>query len=103
LDFVVDSGAADVTVPEDVVMTLRRTGTIRDSDFIGERTYVLVDGSKVKSPTFRIRSLKVGERVLKNVTGSVASRQGSLLLGQSFLGRFQSWKVDNNKHVLVLE
>jgi clan AA aspartic protease (TIGR02281 family) len=103
LDFVVDSGAADVTIPEDVVMTLRRTGTIRDSDFIGERTYVLADGSRVKSHTFRIRSLKVGDRVLENVTGSVSSRQGSLLLGQSFLGRFKSWSVDNTKHALVLE
>jgi clan AA aspartic protease (TIGR02281 family) len=103
LDFVVDSGATDVTIPEDVVMTLRRTGTIRASDFIGERTYVLADGSKVKSYTFRIRSLKVGDRVLENVTGSVSSRQGSLLLGQSFLGRFNSWKVDNTKHALILE
>jgi clan AA aspartic protease (TIGR02281 family) len=103
LDFMVDSGASDVSIPEDVVMTLRRTGTIRDSDFIGERTYVLADGSKVKSQIFRIRSLKVGERILENVTGSVASRQGSLLLGQSFLGRFKSWKVDNTQHALVLE
>jgi clan AA aspartic protease (TIGR02281 family) len=103
LDFVVDSGATDVSIPEHVVMTLRRTGTIRDSDFIGERTYVLADGSKVKSYTFRIRSLKVGDRVLENVTGSVSSRQGSLLLGQSFLGRFNSWKVDNAKHALILE
>ena len=29
LDFTVDSGAADVSIPEDVVTTLMRTGTIR--------------------------------------------------------------------------
>ena len=104
LDFLVDSGAADVTIPEDVVSTLIRTGTIKAEDFIGERTYVLADGSKIKSKTFRIRSLKVGDRVLENVTGSVASRNGSLmLLGQSFLGRFKSWSIDNTKHALVLE
>lgn len=103
LDFIVDSGASDVTIPEDVVSTLIRTGTIRDTDFIGEKTYVLADGSRVKSKTFRIRSLKVGDRILENVAGSVASTKGSLLLGQSFLGRFKSWSIDNSKHVLLLE
>src|SRR5215469_1681814 len=47
LDFVVDSGSADVSVPADVVLTLFRTGTIGKSDFIGEQTYVLADGSKL--------------------------------------------------------
>jgi len=89
LDFVVDSGAADVSIPADVVMTLMRTGTLRRADFLGEKTYVLADGSKVPSQTFRIRSLNVGNKVLENVNGSVASVQGSLLLGQSFLSRFK--------------
>jgi clan AA aspartic protease (TIGR02281 family) len=102
LDFVVDSGAADVSIPADVVSTLVRTGTLKDSDFLGEKTYVLADGSKVPSQTFRIRSLKVGGKVLKNVHASVASVQGSLLLGQSFLSRFKSWSVDNSKHSLLL-
>jgi gag-polyprotein putative aspartyl protease/PAN domain len=103
LDFIVDSGAADVSIPADVVMTLMRTGTLRDSDFLGKQTYVLADGSKVPSETFRIRSLRIGNQVLENVNGSVAPVQGSLLLGQSFLGRFKSWSVDNTRHLLVLE
>jgi len=103
LDFTVDSGAADVSVPADVFSTLARTGTIRDSDIIGEQTYVLADGSKSRSVTFTIRSLKVGDRVVENVRGSVAPSRGSLLLGQSFLERFKSWSIDNTKHVLLLE
>ena len=102
LGFVIDSGAADVSVPADVFSTLRRTGTIKDSDFIGQRTYVLADGSKSQSPTFMIRSLKVGDVVLENVTASVAPSQGSLLLGQSFLSRFKSWSIDNTKQELFL-
>jgi clan AA aspartic protease (TIGR02281 family) len=90
MTLVIDSGAADVSVPADVVSTLRRAGTIKETDFIGERTYVLADGSKSQSVTFTIRSLKVGDTVLENVRGSIASSQGSLLLGQSFLERFKS-------------
>jgi clan AA aspartic protease (TIGR02281 family) len=102
LDFAIDSGAADVSVPADVFSTLKRTGTIKESDFIGQRTYVLADGTKSKSTAFRIRSLKVGDVVAESVTGSVAPAQGSLLLGQSFLGRFKSWSIDNANHEFLL-
>jgi hypothetical protein len=54
LNFVVDSGAADVTIPDDVVSTLLRTGTLEKSDFIGSETYKLADGSTAPSATFRI-------------------------------------------------
>ena len=102
LDFVIDSGASDVTVPADVVSTLMRTGTLVSADFTGTQIYVLADGSHVPSQTFRIRSLRVGDLVLNNVAASVASAHGSLLLGQSFLGRFKSWSIDNDKKFLVL-
>ena len=103
LNFVLDSGAADVSIPADVVTTLMRTETITQSDFKGAQTYTLADGSTKSELTFRIRSLKVGDVVLQDVMGSVANQNGDLLLGQSFLGRFKSWSIDNTKHVLVLQ
>jgi predicted aspartyl protease len=102
LKFVIDSGAAAVSVPIDVVLTLLRSETLTPADFIGEKTYRLADGTKVPSKTFRIRSLKVGDIVLKDVDASVSSASGLLLLGQSFLGRFKSWSIDNTRQVLVL-
>jgi clan AA aspartic protease (TIGR02281 family) len=103
LDFIVDSGAADVSIPSDVFLTLIRAGTIQDTDVTGEQIYVLADGSKSKAVTFTIKSLKVADTIVQNVRGSVAAPQGVLLLGQSFLGRFKSWSVDNARHELVLE
>jgi predicted aspartyl protease len=103
LKFVVDSGASDVSIPADVVMTLVRTETIADGDFLGKQTYTLADGSTVPSQRFVIRSLKVGDRLLENVTGSIAPVAGSLLLGQSFLSRFKSWSIDNQRQALILD
>ena len=71
-------------------MTLIRTGSITKDDFLGQQQYVLADGSTVPSPVFTIRSLKVGNKVVENVKASVASVNGSLLLGQSFLNRFKN-------------
>jgi tetratricopeptide (TPR) repeat protein len=103
LKFVVDSGASDVSIPADVVMTLVRTETIADGDFLGKQAYTLADGSTVPSQRFVIRSLKVGDRLLENVTGSIAPVAGSLLLGQSFLSRFKSWSIDNQRQALILQ
>jgi gag-polyprotein putative aspartyl protease len=85
LDFIIDSGAADVAIPADVVSTLMRTGTLKRTDFIGERTYILADGSEVPSQVFTVRSLKVGSHIIENVQGSIASAKATPLLGQSFL------------------
>jgi hypothetical protein len=103
LDFVVDSGAADVSIPEDVILTLIRTGTIRHADFLGRRTYRLADGSTVPSELVRIGTLKVGGYEIDNVTVSAARVAGAPLLGQSFLRRFRSWSIDNHRRVLILQ
>jgi predicted aspartyl protease len=102
LNFVVDSGAADVSIPADVLTTLMRAGTISQLDFVGTQTYTLADGSTTSSPTFRIKSLRIGDTVLRDVLGSVADSKGDLLLGQSALDRFKSWSMDNTAHALVL-
>jgi len=103
LDFAIDSGAGDVSVPADVFSALRRAGTVKESELTGQRTYILADGSKMQSAAFTIRSLKVGDIIVTNVRGSVTPAQGALLLGQSFLERFKSWAIDNAKHELLLE
>jgi len=102
LDFLVDSGASDVVVPFDVFETLKRTGTISDSDLLDATEYTLADGSVERAPRFRIRSLRVGSVELHDVVASVAPIQASLLLGESFLSKFQSWSIDNEHHLLVL-
>jgi hypothetical protein len=57
LPFVLDSGAADVSIPADVFLTLTRTRTVRTSDFIGTGTYILADGSTQPSERFVLREL----------------------------------------------
>jgi clan AA aspartic protease (TIGR02281 family) len=102
LDFTVDSGADDVAVPADVVLTLMRAGTIKDTDFLGTETMTLADGSQVPSVRFVLRSLQIGDLVVERVEASVVPASGTLLLGRSFLERFKSWSIDNISHELVL-
>ncbi len=103
LDFYLDSGSADVSVPAYVFDALKRAGTIRPEDITGSETYMMANGAPKKSTLFRIRSLKVGSVTLENVRGSVSEYAGPPLLGMSFLGRFGSWSVDNDRSMLVLK
>jgi clan AA aspartic protease (TIGR02281 family) len=103
LDFYLDSGSADVTIPAATFEALKRAGTIRPDDIIGAETYLMANGASRKSTIFRIRSLKVGSVVLQNVRGSLSDQTGPPLLGMSFLGRFSAWSVDNGRGVLVLK
>jgi clan AA aspartic protease (TIGR02281 family) len=102
IPFVLDTGAADVQLPADVVLTLVRSGTLTESDFIGRGSYVLADGSTLRSARFNIRELRVGDHVVRNVTASLGSASSDPLLGQSFLSRVGTWTLDNSRHVLIL-
>jgi len=39
---------------------------------------------------------------VQNVIANIGSVKGELLLGQSFLTRFGSWSIDNDRHILAL-
>ena len=101
-DFIIDSGSADVSIPAEVASTLIRSGTLSVSDLIGSKIYMLADGSRVPSPTYRLSSLKIGDLVMRNVTVRVAPEKSHFLLGQSFLSRLKSWSMDNGKRVLLI-
>lgn len=102
LDFVIDSGATDVHVPDDVFKTLLRTHTISEKDFLGTESYTIANGTQVRSERYVIRQMEIGGHVVEDVTASVGDTKSPLLLGLSFLSKFKSWSLDNEKRVLVL-
>lgn len=102
LNFTIDSGATDVSIPANVFSTLIRGGTVSAQDFLDRRAYKLADGSTEISQRFRIRSLRVGKLELRDVIASVVPSGGSLLLGQSFLSRLKSWSIDNERQALLI-
>jgi gag-polyprotein putative aspartyl protease len=103
LDFLVDSGASDVSIPADVFSTLVRTNTVAKTDITGFRNYRNADGEISQSKTFVIRSLKIGNIEVLNVHAKEAPANAPLLLGQSFLKRFKSWSIDNATQELILQ
>jgi predicted aspartyl protease len=102
LPFILDSGAADVSIPIDVALTLERTGTITDDDFIGTKTYSDAQGHEFKSDEFFLREMQIGNYIVEKVVAGIVPAAGDPLLGQSFLSRLPTWAIDNSRHVLIL-
>jgi gag-polyprotein putative aspartyl protease len=101
--FVVDSGAANVQIPQEVADELMRKGTLSQSDFLGERGFVVADGRKLMQKIIRLRSIQVGNRSMENVLAAVGAPHSQALLGQSLLRRLNWWKIDNVKNAIELE
>ena len=100
--FIVDSGAADVSITEDLVASLMKSGTLTGADLLGTKTYMLADGTMKQGKTYRMASIRIGGVVMHDVTVRVEQASGSLLLGQSFLRRLNSWSLDNARQVMII-
>ena len=100
---IVDSGASDVSIPLDIIKAMKDDQILSDKDYLGEKIYMMADGSKVTAKRYVIKSVKVGEKELKDVTISSTAKNGVILLGQSFLSRFKTWSIDNEDHSLLLD
>jgi aspartyl protease family protein len=101
--FIVDSGAANVQIPEELADEMKRSGTLADSDFLGQRRFTLADGSSLQQRVFRLKSLQIGDRTMENVLAAVGAPRSRALLGQSFLRRLSWWKIDNVKNAMEFE
>ncbi len=102
IPFVLDSGSSDVVIPADVFSVLQRSGTISQGDFNGVGQYTIADGSTVSSDRYALHKVTVGDHVLLDVIASVSPAKSAPLLGQTFLQRLPAWKLDNSRHLLVL-
>ncbi len=104
IDFIFDSGASDVSISPDVALTLLKTGTIKKEDWLEGAYYKFADGSTAKSKRFKMSSIKIGNKIIKNVTCSISnSIDAPMLLGQSVLGKFGKYTFDNVNQRLILD
>lgn len=102
LNFVLDSGASDVALSLQVERDLIRDGEITREDYLEPALYKLADGRIVSCRRVKLKEMKIGEIIVKNVTASIGVSETPLLLGRSFLDNFKSWTIDNKSNSLTL-
>jgi hypothetical protein len=102
VQFLVDPGAGIVVIPLSVLDYLVRNGTVTNEDVIGLGAAQLADSSLHLTARVRLRELRIGDTIVRDVPAAVSPALSQPLLGQSFLRRFAAVTFDNRRHVLIL-
>ena len=104
LQFLVDPGSAVVVIPRAALSQLVANGTVSEDDVVGVSVYgQLADRSLYRRREIRLRELRVGNEVARDVIAAeVSPGLSHPLLGQTFLRRFASVTIDNQRRTLIL-
>jgi aspartyl protease family protein len=104
INFIFDSGASEVSLSPDVALTLIRTGTISESDWLPSQTYSFADGSTAKSKRFLIKKLVIGNQILTNIEASISkSIEAPMLIGQNVMNKLGSITIDYENQLLIIK
>lgn len=101
--FILDSGASDCMITATLEKELVEKQSIRPDQYLEPSDYTLADGRVVNCRRFRANSLVIGEFTVKDVIVAVIEEDGGLLLGKSFLDKFEEWTVDPRASTLYLK
>jgi predicted aspartyl protease len=102
VQFILDSGAAMVSLPQDIADQMLRDGSLTPADYAGNVITTIADGSEHPQPTYALRSVTVGNQTATNVTCMIGPPGTNPLLGQTFLKKFDTVTIDNKHRTLVL-
>ena len=104
LKMIFDTGASDVTISSVEANFMLKNGYLSDSDVKGKKHYMTASGDIHEGTILRLKEVKLGEAVLKNVEASVVhSQKAPLLLGQSVLEKFGTITIDNVNSKLLIK
>ena len=80
-----------------------KNGYLTDSDVKGKTKYMTASGDIHEGTILKLKEVKLGDAVLKNIEASVVnSQKAPLLLGQSVLEKFGTITIDNLNSKLLI-
>ena len=104
LKFIFDTGASSVSISSVEASFMLKNGYLKEEDIKGKEYFSTATGEIHEGTIIRLREIKIGDAVLKNVDASVAhNQQAPLLLGQSVLERFGTITIDNINSKLIIK
>ena len=104
LKFIFDTGASSICISRLEVALLLKQGQISEDDIVGDVQSLIADGSTVHGTRINLREVELAGVTLHDVDAVVSDNDSApLLLGQSAMSRFGSFKVDYKKQTITFE
>ena len=99
-----ESGASDITISADLALTLFKKGSIGDNDWLNGSSFRFSDGSMANSNRFKLNTVKIGTRVIYNITCSISNYMKiPMIVGQNVLDKFGNYSFDHKNEILTIE
>lgn len=96
LKMIFDTGASDVTISSVEANFMFKNGYLSSNDVKGKRNFMTASGDIHEGTVLKLKEVRLGDAVLKNIDASVVGNQKApLLLGQSVLEKFGTITIDN--------
>lgn len=99
--FLLDTGASDLLISSELEKELLKKGAIQSADYAGESEYTLANGETVIARVVYLSNIQMGDYTINNVVAGIIEG-GSLLCGNSLLGKFSHWEIDQKNMQLIL-
>lgn len=101
LDFIFDTGASSICISLAEATVMARQGKITDDDIVGKTQFSDANGDVSVGTVVVLRSVQIGDIVLKNVEATIVDNmQAPLLLGQTALAKFGKVTIDYNNNII---
>jgi aspartyl protease family protein len=102
--FIFDTGASIISISETEANFLWKQGKLTKDDIVGTANFSDANGDISEGTIIILTTVKIGDRILKNVEASVVHNLNApLLFGQSALGKFGKISIDNNRGEITFE
>ena len=104
LKFIFDTGASSICISSAEATVLYRQGTLQKEDILDIQYFQDATGKVSAGTRINLRTVKIGNRVLKNIEAIVIdNNEAPLLFGQSALEKFGKISIDNKNNVIIFE
>ncbi len=104
MHFIFDTGAGMISMSNTEAMFLYKQGKLSKDDIVGNANFTDANGNVSEGLVIKLREVKVGGRILKDIEASVVPNlKAPLLFGQSALEKFGKVSIDYSKEQITFE
>jgi len=102
--FIFDTGASIISISETEAVFLYKQGKLTKDDIKGTANFSDANGDISEGTIIILSTVKIGNKVLKNIEASVVQNLNApLLFGQSALEKFGKISIDNKRGEITFE
>ena len=104
LKMIFDTGASSMTISSVEANFMFKNGYLSRDDVKGSNKFMTASGDVYEGTVIRLKEVRLGDAVLKNIEASVVHNQKApLLLGQSVLDKFGAITIDYENSKLIIK